>query len=313
MKRIGNLFDQIISIDNIRAADKQARKGKLKSYGVIKHIEDEEDNIYNLHMMLKNGEYKTSPYTVFKIYEPKEREIYRLPYYPDRILHHSVQRVIEPILLLKTFTADTYSSIKGRGLHKASYRLRNYLKDTKGTKYCLKLDIKKFYPSVCNETLKLIIRRKIKDKRLLSLLDEIIDSSQGLPVGNLLSQLFGNLYLTSLDHYIKENLAVKYYSRYCDDMVILSDSKEQLHKWFEKIQIYLKDNLKLQVKSNYQIFPVVGRGIDYLGYKHYHTHTLLRKSIKKRYIKTTRPTSLAAYNGWLKHCNAINLRNKYNK
>ncbi|MDR1338620.1 MAG: RNA-directed DNA polymerase, partial [Prevotellaceae bacterium] len=177
-------------------------------------------NLLKLHETLKAGSFRTSKYTTFTIYEPKEREIFRLPYYPDRIVHHAVMNILEPVWL-SIFTADTYSCIKYRGIHATAGKVKKALKDVEGTAYCLKLDIRKFYPSIDHDILKQIIRRKIKDIRLLALLDEIIDSADGVPIGNYLSQYFANLYLAYFDHYIKETEQVKYYFRYADDIVIL--------------------------------------------------------------------------------------------
>lgn len=307
MKRVGNLYEKVISIENLKSADKKARKGKSKQYGVRKHIENEEENILKLHDTLVNKTFKTSEYKVFKISDGKEREIYSLPFYPDRILHHSLMNILEPIFV-SMFTADTYSCIKGRGVHKASYNLRKVLRDVEGTKYCLKLDIKKFYPSINNDILKELLRRKFKDKDLLKLLDNIIDSTKGVPIGSYTSQFFANYYLTYFDHFVKEKLKVKYYYKYCDDILLLNSNKEKLWEWFKEIKNYLEVNLKLEIKSNYQVFPVSVRGIDWCGYKHYHTHTLIRKSIKKKYIKNKKKIN---HFGWLKHCNSINLRRKY--
>src|ERR1044072_936080 len=145
MKRIGNLYDKVISIENLQLADEKARKGKLSSYGVKLHDENREANILMLHEMLKNKTYKTSQYAIFKVYEPKEREVYRLPYFPDRITHHTIMNVLEQIFV-SVFTADTYSCIKGKGIHAAANAVKEALKDERGTKYCLKLDIKKYYP-----------------------------------------------------------------------------------------------------------------------------------------------------------------------
>lgn len=146
------------------------------------------------------------------------------------------------------------------------------------------------------------------------MLDEIIDSADGLPIGNYLSQYFANYYLTYFDHWIKEDKQIKYYFRYADDIVILSQSKEHLHHVLSEIRMYLNDNLKLQIKNNYQIFPVKARGIDFVGYVFYHSHTLLRKSIKKRFAKAISKKknnqTIAAYNGWTKHCNAKHLLKK---
>jgi RNA-directed DNA polymerase len=313
MKRINNLYERICSIENLMLADSIARKGKLSQPGVIRHDQNRTQNIQDLHLALKNKTYRTSEYTTFTIFEPKERLIFRLPYYPDRIVHHAVMNVLEPIFV-STFTADTYSCIKKRGIHAAANAVKQALKDIPGTRYCLKLDIKKFYPNVDHEILKQMLRRKIKDQNLLWLLDGIIDSADGLPIGNYLSQYFANFYLTYFDHWMKEQLHVKYYFRYADDMVILSENKPYLHQVLYEIRNYLQENLKLQVKDNDQIFPVDARGIDFVGYVFRHTHIRLRKSIKQsfaRMLSRNRNTqSIASYTGWAIHCNSKNLLHK---
>jgi RNA-directed DNA polymerase len=319
MKRVGNLYEKIISLENLRLADIKARKGKSHSHGVIVHDKNREQNIIDLHEKLKNKEYKTSEYHVFTIKEPKEREIYRLPYYPDRIVHHAVMNVLEEIWV-KTFTTDTYSCIKERGIHGVVRKLKADLIDEENTQYCLKIDIRKYYPSINHDVLKKIVRKKIKDKDLLCLLDQVIDSAEGLPIGNYLSQYFANLYLTYFDHWIKEDKRIKYYYRYADDMVFLSKDKESLHTLFSDIEKYLKDELKLEIKGNYQIFPVDKRGLDFVGYVFRHTHILLRKSIKKSFAKAAKKnkcstyhdikTKCCSYFGWAIHCNSVNLLNK---
>ena len=315
MKRIGDLYSKVCSLENLYLADTLAKKGKTKNLSVIEHNKNIDENINDLHNILTNKSYKTSEYKTFTIFEPKERLIYCLPYFPDRIVHHALMNVLEPIFV-STFTTDTYSCIKGRGIHLAANKLKKVLiSDVDNTKYCLKLDIKKFYPSVDNDILKDLLRKKFKDVDLLNILDEIIDSIIGLPIGNYLSQYLANFYLTYFDHYLKENKHVKHYFRYCDDMIILSSSKEELHKLLEDIRDYLKNNLKLEIKSNYQIFPVQSRGIDFVGYAFYHTHTKLRKTIKQRFVKmmtnNRNEKSIASYYGWLKHCNSKNLIKKY--
>lgn len=312
MKRIGNLYRQICSIENLNLADTIARKGKSKQYGIRVHDQNREANISTLHFALINKTYQTSLYTTFKVFEPKERTVFRLPYYPDRITHHAIMNILEPIFC-SVFTADTYSCIKGKGIHAAVRALKVALNDETGTTYCLKLDIKKFYPSVDHDILKQLLRRKFKDKDLLWLLDEIIDSADGLPIGNYLSQYFANFYLTYFDHWLKEEKRVRYYFRYADDLVILSDDKSYLHSLLTEITEYLKDRLKLTVKENYQVFPVASRGIDFVGYRFYHTHTLLRKSIKQNFARmlAKRPNklSIASYYGWACHANCTNLLN----
>ena len=322
MKRINNLYPRIYAEENIAIADNKARKCKRTRYGVRKHDENKELDNFLLHMSLRDEDYHTSAYTTYKIYEPKERIIFRLPYYPDRITHHAIMNIMEPIWT-KVFTKDTYSCIKDRGIHTLVKQLQHDLrKDPEGTVYCAKMDIKKFYPSITHSILKDIVRRKIKDKSLLKLLDEIIDSAEGVPIGNYLSQFFANLYMAYFDHWVKEELKVRHYYRYADDIVILSDSKEQLRSWILAIKVYLTNVLNLKLKDNYQIYPVESRGVDFVGYVCYHDHTLLRKSIKlkllqlvdaykKRLIsKKKLQLKLASYFGWLKYCDSKNLLKK---
>jgi RNA-directed DNA polymerase len=313
MKRHGNLYQQICSIENLMLADDKASRGKSRQKGVREHRMHRADNIARLHEMLVNKSYKTSPYHVFTIYEPKEQQISKLPYYPDRITHHAVMNYLEGIFV-PMFTADTYSCIKKRGVHKAANALERALKDHKGTTYCLKLDVRKFYPNIDHDILKGLLRRKFRDKDLLWLLDEIIDSAPGLPIGNYLSQYLANFYLTYFDHWIKEQKGVKYYFRYADDMVILASDKAYLHQLRRNIQQYLAAHLRLELKGNYQLFPVAARGIDVIGYVFYHTHTLLRKSIKRRCCKALRrknnTASIASYYGWMSHCDSRHLQKK---
>lgn len=310
MKRFGNLYQSICSLDNLRLADAKACRGKAWQYGVRIHQRNAEANLLTLQDQLLSKNYRTSPYTVFTIREPKEREIYRLPYYPDRIVHHAVMNLLEPIFV-SVFTADTYSCIKGRGIHGAVNAVKRALADRAGTAYCLKLDIRKFYPSIDHEVLKSLLRRKFKDTDLLWLLDEIIDSAPGLPIGNYLSQYLANFYLSYFDHWIKEQMRVKYYFRYADDLVVLHQSKSALHDLQSQIATCLQQNLKLEVKPNWQVFPVEARGIDFVGYVFRHTHIRVRKSIKKNFARmlANRPNkaSIASYLGWTSHCNANHL------
>lgn len=322
MKRVNNLYPLIYAEDNIELADKKARKCKRTQYGVRKHDQNKEIDNYALHLSLLNENYKTSEYTTYKIYEPKERIIFRLPYYPDRITHHAIMNIMEPIWT-KIFTRDTYSCIKGRGIHALVKKLQSDLrKDPNGAMYCAKMDIRKFYPSINHEILKSIVKKKIKDKSLLKLLFEIIDSADGVPIGNYLSQFFANLYMAYFDHWVKEELKVKYYYRYADDIVLLSDDKNQLRNWVLAIKVYLTNVLELKLKDNYQIYPVESRGIDFVGYVCYHDHTLLRKSIKLKLLGLVKAYSnnliskqklqlkMASYFGWLKYCDSKNLLKK---
>ncbi len=320
MKRVNNIFGQIVDINNLNAAHANAKKGKAK-YKEVKLIDSNLDYYINkLQQMLINKTYVNSDYEIFqRKCSNKTRVIYKLPYFPDRVIHHAILQIAEPIWR-SVFIRDTYQSIKGRGVHDAVNRIDKHIRKYK-PEYCLKIDIHKFYPSVNNEILKQIVRKKIKCKDTLWLLDTIIDSVEGLPIGNYISQYFGNLYLAYFDHYIKDKFNLKFYYRYCDDIVILHNDKDYLRNVLHEASRYLKNELKLQVKSNYQIFPVQSRGIDFLGYRFFHTHTLLRNSIKRHFIRKSRRyhntkspasrKSLSSLYGWIKHCNGHNLLTKY--
>lgn len=311
MKRYGNIYSDMCSLENLYLADKKARKGKKDQKGIMEFDLNREANILHLQDRLVSKTYTTSPYKVFYINDPKPREIRMLPY-TDRIAQHAAMNYLEPIFV-STFTADTYSCIKGRGIHKALRGVKKALRDEPNTKYCLKLDIRKFYENIDHDILKQLLRRKIKDENLLWFLDNVIDSAPGVPIGNYLSQYFANFYLTFFDHWLKENKKVKYYFRYSDDMAFLHGDKAYLHQLLADIREYLATELKLKLKGNYQIFPVDVRGIDFVGYVIYRTHVRMRKSIKKNYARAVRYgfiKSLPSYGGWASHCNSGNLKRK---
>lgn len=319
MKRVGNLYSKIASRENIELAYINARKGKAHYTDVQKIDKNPALYLDKIEKMLKGKKYNTSEYVVIKRNDyGKERIIHKLPFYPDRIVHHAICQVLTPIWN-KSYIRDTYACIKGRGIHDGVKRVKKALKDAAGTKYCLKLDIRKYYPSIDHDTLIKILQSKIKCNDTMDLLEEIIRSTEGIPIGNYISQHFANVYLSGIDHYAKEVLRLKYYFRYADDIVILSNSKEHLHKVFRQISNQL-NKIKLTVKGNYQIFPVSARGIDFLGYRFYHTHTLLRKAIKAKMGRKIRKLStdkekldksMASYWGWMKWCNSYNLKRAY--
>ena len=312
MKRTRYLYQRITSLANLEEADRKGQLGKSGQYGVILHNQNREGNLLVLQDLLLSRKYRTSTYDIFTIHEPKERLVYRLPYFPDRIVHHAIMNVLEPIFVA-SFTADTYSCIKGRGIHQLLRNLRRDLRDVKGTRYCLKFDIRKFYPSIDHEVLKKLLRRKFKDPDLLWLLDEIVDSAPGVPIGNYLSQYLANFYLAYFDHWLKGEKRVKYYYRYADDIVILAADKDSLHSLLQQITAELA-TLRLEVKDNHQVFPVAARGIDFVGYVFYHSHIRIRKSIKQNFArklsKNPQHSSVHSYLGWLSHCNAKHLTKK---
>lgn len=312
MKREGNLFELMCSKENIRLAITNAMKGK-SHYSEVMYVAVNMDKcIDELHVLLLNKEFKNSEYEIFqKQSGDKLREIYKLPFYPDRIVHHCIVQVLQP-MWTKLLIRDTYSTIPGRGIHDGVRRIKKALKDINGTRYCLKLDVRKYYPSIDHDVLKLILQRKIKDVDVLGLMYEIIDSTNGIPIGNYVSQWFGNVYLAYFDHFCKEQLKCKYYFRYCDDIVILDADKGRLHAILVAINDYLNNELNLTVKSNFQVFPTSVRGIDFLGYRFFHTHTLVRKRIVKQLKrKLNNQKSMVSYWGWLKHADSYRLTNKY--
>ena len=340
MKRYGNLWEKVISLENLRIADERARKGKQRSYGVRLHDKNRERNLYALHMALKTKTYHTSQYTSFKVYEPKERVIMRLPYYPDRIVHHAIMNVLEPIWI-KTFTYNTYSCITKRGIDACARQTERNIRRFDGKPlYCLKIDIRKFYPSINNEVMKRIVRKTIKDKDLLWLIDEIIDSSDGLPIGNYISQSLANLCLCYFMHYVNEVLPYEvqrilglsekpliFSTQYADDIPFLSDSKEVLRVALGLIKRYIEEDLCLRLKPNYQIFPIAdnrydrhGRALDYVGFKFYRAQKLMRKSIKQRFCRAVAKLNkqvgigfsdykqaIAPWLGWAQHSDSKHL------
>lgn len=318
MKRIGFLYEKICSLDNIKLAYENAKRNK-KHYKQIQDFEKEniDKKLLELQELLINQQYKTSEYKTFQIKERgKLRTIYSLPFYPDRIVHHAIVQILAPIWI-KSFIRDTYASIPNRGIHDAVKRIQKVKHNWKNH-YVLKCDISKFYPSVNHQVLKDILFKKIKDKKLITLLEEIIDSGEGIPIGNYLSQYFGNIILSPLDHHIKEELKIKYYYRYCDDFIIVHSNKNHLHYIKSKIKTYVA-KLNLSLKPNSQIYPIESRGLDFIGYIFYSSHTLIRKSNIQRYKRRIRHKKfnlisnlvilnhIKCFRGWKKYADTKNL------
>ena len=317
MKRLGNKFKELCSIENIDIAAKKASKGK-STHTAVKIYKKQRRN-YNLALSLSliNKSYSVSKYEIFnKVTENgKVREIHKLPFYPDRIVQHSVLNVMKQ-KWMKSLTYDCYNCIENRGItsknlnHNMAHKIKRALLDRKYSIYALKWDIKKFYPSVNNDIQSQCYRHDCKDKDVLWLLDVQNYSNEGLPIGNPDSQLESHLILRSLDRFIKEELKAKYYFRYADDGLILSNSKKELNEWAWRIKNFLWYNLKLEMKENRTISSTK-IGIDMGGYVFFPGYTKVRKRIKKSIIKKRhKPKSLTSYMGILKHCNSHNLIKK---
>ena len=363
-----DLFNSICSMDNLYRAYQNAKSGE-GWYKEVKQIEKRPFYyLAGLQYMLKNHLFKTSEYEIFILNEgKKKRDVYKLPFFPDRIAQWAILQVIEPFLVAN-MTTDTYSAIPGKGIQPIVNDLRGYYKtkrvdgkkksvwvpsillsDEENTRYCYKIDLHHYYQSINHEVLKQKFRKVFKDPELLWLLDEIVDSintateedlielslsgeievdpNTGIPIGNYMSQYSGNFYLSSFDHWVKEELHVKHYYRYMDDVVIFASSKEELHEIHRKVTAYTRDYLHLNIKGNYQIFPTKVRGVDFVGYRFFGEYTLLRKSTAinfKRKMRACRkkmennipPTysewcSFNSYKGWLGNCDSYRLFKKY--
>lgn len=329
MKRLGKgLYDRIASLENLRLADVKAQDGKGGRREIQAFNGRRGELILKLHDTLMQGAFRTSRYRRFKVTGPKERIISALPYYPDRIVHHAIMNVLEP-LWRRVFTHNMFACIKGRGIEACRRYVRRIIDGYRrnGERcYCLKIDIKQFYPSVDHDRLKAIIRKRIKDERTLALIDEIIDSAEGLPIGNYISQYLANLYLSYLMHGMTDIVRSEC-TEYSDDIVFFSSSKRTLHALFHEIVApYITDELRMTVKGNWQVFPIAvnrydrhGRALDYVGYTFYMEHTGLRKSTKKRFAKRVARLRMhgvcgrriavksASWTGWCKHAECRNL------
>ena len=322
MKRYNNLYKQLVSIENIELAYKNARRNKTWQRQVQRIDKDKDYFLKQLQESLINHTFKTAKYKTRTIYEPKKRLIYILPFYPDRIVQHAIVNVLSPIWE-KLFIYDSYACRKGKGQHKGSRRCMQFAKKYE---YCLQFDISKFYPSIRHDLLKAVIAKKIKDKEILDLLYDIIDSTDSetnVPIGNFLSQWFGNLFLNELDMYVKHVLKVKPYIRYCDDFLIFGNDKKVLRDLSIKIENFVTQ--KLQMKLSKENLFHTYQGVDFLGYRHFHNGKIL---VRKRTAKRTKKRmkliekhliagtenkirargQVASANGWLKHAKSYNLR-----
>lgn len=286
------LFEKIIAPENIFAAWREFRKGKMKKSDVLAFAEKVEENLFCLISDLENGQYAHGQYIRFIVCDPKRREIAKAPV-RDRVLHHAIYRVLTS-MYDQSFIFDSYSSRKEKGTHRAVKRFRKFAQKisqnhTKNV-WVLQADIRKFFDSVDHAVLLSLLRKKIKDEKIIELLDIIIRSyeksiGKGIPLGNLTSQIFSNIYLDALDRFVKRELRVKYYLRYADDFVIINRSKEYLGDLIGKIENYLWENLDLRLHPKKVKIEKWGRGIDFLGYVSFPHHFVLRTKTKKRMLK----------------------------
>jgi retron-type reverse transcriptase len=279
-------YKEITKYENIHKAYIDARRGKRYRASILKFEYRLGESLWEIKQELSTKSYSHGGYREFIVSDSKKRSI-KAPLFRDRVVHHALCNIIEPILD-KTFIYDSYACRKGKGTHAAVKRLEKFLRSARGSApvFCLKCDISKYFDSVDQDTLLKILSKKIKDEEIKCLIAKIVRSvPRGIPIGNLTSQLFANAYLNELDQYIKRFLREKYYVRYMDDFLILGDDKRHLYELKEKIRLFLKQELKLTLHpKKATIFPV-NKGIDFLGYVLKNGKRRLRKSTVKRFLK----------------------------
>jgi retron-type reverse transcriptase len=292
MKSYKKLYEKICSLDNLVLAWKKARKHKTRKDYVIEFESNLRDNLLQLHKELKEQTYKPEQLKTFILRDPKTRKISKSAF-RDRVVHRAIHQVIEPIFDKKFINSCCANRIGKGNLYALvlfdKYK-RKITKNNTRTAFCLKADIKHYFFEVNHKILLNILKRKIKDEKTINLINKILknywDKEKGMPLGNLTSQFFANVYLNELDQFVKHKLRTKYYIRYVDDFVILHNSKEQLETWKKEIDEFLQQNLKIELHPEKSRIIPLSKGIDFVGFRNFYYHRLLRKrNVKKMLIK----------------------------
>lgn len=316
MKRTKNIYPQIIAIENILAAIAKGAVGKRNRPEVRRVAENPLPYAQKIHKMLTEKTYVPCAYRESTIREgsgQKRRKVAKIKFFPDQIIHWAVIRQIQPIFIRSAYVYSC-GSMPGRGIHYGKKAIERWLtKDRKNTKYVAKLDIAKFYPSVCHDVVKQRLSTVIKDKDATALLHQIIDSyPAGLPIGYLTSQWLANFTLQPIDYTIKQTLKIKYYVRYMDDMILFGPNKKKLHVAVRFVAAELA-KVGLTLKRNWQVFKPDCRPLDFMGFRFYRDKTTLRKSLMLRITRKARKISkkstvrlidaaaMLSYFGWIGH------------
>jgi len=290
------------------------RRGKRSRPDVLEYEHQLEPNIFELHEQFISGTYYHGSYEPFTICDPKQRLIHKATV-KDRLVHQAIVSAIEPNFE-RQFIYDSYSCRKGKGTHKAVQRfvyfLRKASRNNTRTVYVLKCDIKQFFASVDHALLFELLQKHVADEQTLNLLHRIVDSynitpGKGIPLGNLTSQLFANVYLHQLDWFVKQTLGAKHYIRYCDDFVIVSEDRAWLVEVVEKLQEFVGEQLYMQLHPNKVSIQSWEQGVDFLGYIVKPTCILLRGKTRKRMLKRVNTKSLTSYTGLCEHGNCYEL------
>jgi RNA-directed DNA polymerase len=328
MKTFDNLYSKMISFENLVLAWKRARMGKTKKSYVIEFEKKLSENLMSLHNELKFKTYKPRKLVTFVLRDPKTRVISKSDF-RDRIVHHALCIVIEPFFE-KGFIYDSCANRIGKGNLFALKRLEQFTSKTTNNytqeSFCLKADIKHYFQTVNPKILIEIIKKKISDKDTISLIEKILvnaldnEKKTGMPIGNLTSQFFANVYLNELDYFVKHDLRVKYYIRYVDDFVILHKSKEQLELWKNDIDSFLRKRLKLELHPQKSKIINLSNGVDFVGFRNFFHFKLPRKRNIRKMInriesynknEITYSNLMIIFQGWqayVKWSNSYNIR-----
>jgi len=327
------VYDKISSFENLHTAFKNASKGKRLKKEVLAFEYYLEHELYSLHHALRQEIYTPGPYQKFILETPRNRVICKASF-RDRVLHHALINCIQPLFEM-SFIHDSYACIQNKGTTGAHARYDQFKYKTTGRKHphggwILKFDIRHFFPSVNHTVLKNILSNKIKCEKTLRLIDLILTNYQpecGLPIGNLTSQFFANLYLNELDRYIKHTLKITRYIRYMDDAVIFSEKRQPLVLMAESIQTYVSNHLQLTLHPDKTRIYNISSGISFLGFKLYYHHKLLLHRNRRRFLSRKKEqinllnkkevtledvrASVASFSGFAKHANTWNFRKKH--
>lgn len=344
MKSYNHLYEDFINEDNLVSAVKLATQNKVgkKSKRNKKKYYRENLDMLKPKLIRYAENFKHYEHEVKEIYDGvrrKKRNII-VPSMNEQILHHMIINVLKPIFM-KSMYEHSYGSIPGRGSLKAKKRIERWIKnDDKGTRYFLKMDVKKYFESIPHDILKAKLSKMIHDEKFMNVINEVIDTTEvGIPLGFYTSQWFANFYLTELDHYIKNELGAKHYVRYMDDMVIFGSNKKELGKMRKLIEKYLNEKLGLTLKENWTICPLKyfprcgmtwrGQDLDFMGFRFIRGKTILRRALAYKMTRKARSIckkkrkgrpitihdarSMLSYNGWLKHTDTYNFYKQYIK
>ncbi len=318
-------YEEIISLENLFTAWQEFLPGKKNKEDVQEFGARLTDNILQLHEELANFSYIHGPYKAFNISDPKPRNIHKA-IVRDRVLHHAIYRKLYPFFE-KIFIADSYSCQIGKGTHRTIIRFNKFYlqasKNNRRTVWVLKCDIRKFFASIDHKMLLEILAAYVPNKNILWLLKRVIESfnfntfnteGRGLPLGNLTSQLFCNVYMNEFDQFVKHELKTKYYARYADDFVFLADSKDLLLSLIPQVAEFLDECLKLRLHPDKVFIKTLASGVDFLGWVNFPHHRVLRKTTSRRMFKRvySHPTNetFQSYVGLIKHGNTYGLKQK---